>query len=186
MKLTDILAISGKPGLYQISANRDNGLIANALGSDKKSFYSSRTHMFTPLENITVYTETDTIELLEVFKKMKADEKGIISANANNDDLRAYFTKLVPDHDQEKVYVSDIKKIVKWYETLNEFGFLKEEKVKASKEGKESKEDKEAKAGSTSAKSVAPKAAAKKAAPKKAAPKAPVKKIEKRGSQRGN
>lgn len=180
MKLTDILAISGKPGLYQISANRDNGLIASALGSDKKNFYSSRTHMFTPLENITIYTETDTIELLEVFKKMKADEKGIISANANNDDLRTYFTKLVPDHDQEKVYVSDIKKIVKWYETLNQFGFLKEEKVK------EAKETKETKATSTSAKSVTPKAAAKKTAPKAAAPKAPVKKIEKRGSQRGN
>jgi hypothetical protein len=75
MKLTDIIAISGKPGLYQISANRDNGLIANALGSDKKSFYSSRQHMFTPLENITIYTETDTLELLEVFKRIKADEK---------------------------------------------------------------------------------------------------------------
>ena len=181
MKLTDILAISGKPGLYQISANRDNGLIANALGSDAKSFYSSRTHMFTPLENITIYTETDTIELLEVFKRMKADEKAIVSANANNDDLRTYFTKLVPDHDQEKVYVSDIKKIVKWYETLNKFGFLKEEKVK------EEKESKEAKAGTTTAKSAVPKAAAKKAAPAtKAAPKAPAKKIEKGGSQRGN
>lgn len=183
MKLTEILAISGKPGLYQISANRDNGLIANALGSDKKNFYSSRTHMFTPLENITVYTETDTIELVEVFKKIKADEKALVSPNASNDELRAYFTKLVPDHDQEKVYVSDIKKILKWYTTLNEFGFLKEEpKAKAEKADKADKDSKEAKAG-VAKKAVVPKAAATK--PKVSQPKAPVKKIEKRGSQRG-
>lgn len=179
MKLTEILAISGKPGLYQISANRDNGLIANALGSDKKNFYSSRTHMFTPLENITVYTETDTIELVEVFKKIKADEKAMVAPNASNDDLRAYFTKLVPDHDQEKVYVSDIKKILKWYTTLNEFGFLNEE----SKATKEEKADKEAKAGTT--KKVAVPKASKVAKPKVSQPKAPVKKVEKRGSQRG-
>lgn len=175
MKLTDILAISGKPGLYKISANRDNGLIASALGSDKNNFYASRTHMFTPLENITVYTETDTIELVEIFKKIKADEKSKIASNAKNDEIRAYFTKLVPDHDQEKVYISDIKKILKWYDTLNEFGYLVETKETKGKGAK-----------TTETKKTAKKAAPKKAAPKKAAPKAPVKKIEKRGSQRGN
>jgi hypothetical protein len=176
MKLTDIIAISGKPGLYQISANRDNGLIANALGSDKKSFYSSRQHMFTPLENITIYTETDTLELLEVFKRIKTDEKSLIDSNASNDDLRKYFVKLVPEHDQEKVYTSDIKKILKWYTTLNEFGFLVPEVIEA----KETKGTSKAKGATKKAGQVSA------ATPKIAAPKAPVKKIEKRGSQRGN
>lgn len=174
MKLTDILAISGKPGLYKISSNRDNGLIASQLGSEKKNFYSSRQHMFTPLENITVYTETDTIELLEIFKKIKLDEKGMVDLKSKNEDIRAYFTKLVPDHDQEKVYISDIKKILKWYVTLNEFGFLNAEAIEEAQDGK-SKTKK-------TTKKVAPKTAAK----KMSKPKAPVKKIEKRGSQRGN
>lgn len=176
MKLTDILAISGKPGLYKISANRDNGLIASLLGSDKNNFYASRTHMFTPLENITIYTETDTIELVEVFKRIKADEKAKVASKAKNDEIRAYFTKLVPDHDQEKVYISDVKKILKWYDTLNEFGYLEA--------SAEDEDDKGSKTSST--KKTAKKVAPKKAAPKMAAPKAPVKKIEKRGSQRGN
>lgn len=175
MKLTDILAISGKPGLFKITANRDNGLIACALGSDKNNFYASRTHMFTPLENITVYTETDTIELVEVFKKIKADEKSKIASTAKNDEIRAYFTKLVPDHDQEKVYISDVKKILKWYDALNSFGLLEA-----------TPEDDASETKTSTTKKTTKKAAPKKAAAKKAAPKAPVKKIEKRGSQRGN
>lgn len=175
MNLREILAISGKPGLYKIEANRDNGLIASALGSDKKSFYASRQHMFTPLENITIYTEDDAIELVEIFKIIKKDEKSLIKANSSADELRAFFVKIVPTHDQEKVYTSDIKKIIKWYNMLNEFDYLKEETAE------------EAEAATKVAKKATKKAPAKKAVKQAAKPKSQnVKKVEKRGSQRGN
>tara|TARA_B110000037_G_C17107518_1_gene500457 strand:+ start:864 stop:1391 length:528 start_codon:yes stop_codon:yes gene_type:complete len=174
MNLREILAISGKPGLYKTETNRDNGLIASELGSNKKSFYPSRQHMFTPLENITIYTENDAIELVEVFKILKKDEKVLIKANSSADELRAFFVKVVPDHDQEKVYTSDIKKIIKWYNMLNEFGFLKEE-TKEEKEG-----------AKKTTKKVVKKATTKKALKQTAKPKSQnVKKVEKRGSQRG-
>ncbi|MGB0884825.1 MAG: DUF5606 domain-containing protein [Chitinophagales bacterium] len=176
MSLRDVLAISNKPGLYKIVANRDNGLIASPLGQEKNSFFPSRLHMFTPLENITIYTDSDTVELAEVLKSMKAEEKSMESLKSN-DDFRKFFIKVVPNHDQEKVYTSDIKKIVKWYKSLKEFGYLNED---ASNES-DSKAD-----TLDSKKKVAKKATKKAAKPKMAKPKAPVKKIEKRGSQRGN
>lgn len=175
MNLREVLAISGKPGLYKIEANRDNGLIASALGSDKKNFYASRLHMFTPLENITIYTEDDAIELAEIFKILKKDEKVLIKANSSADELRAFFVKVVPDHDQEKVYTSDIKKIIKWYNMLNDLDYLKEE----TKE--------EAEAAKKVAKKTTKKAPTKKAVKQTAKPKSQnVKKVEKRGSARGN
>lgn len=174
MNLTEILAISGKPGLYKVEANRDNGLIASELGSVKKNFFPSRQHMFTPLENITIYTEADSIELAEIFKTIKKDEKVLIKAKSSADELRAFFLKVVPDHDQEKVYTSDIKKIIKWYELLKKFGLLEEVKDEKSDSKKVSKK-------------TTKKATAKKTTKKVAKPKAQnVKKVEKRGSQRGN
>ena len=175
MNLREILAISGKPGLYKIEANRDNGLIASALGSVKKSFYASRQHMFTPLENITIYTEDEAIELVEIFKIIKKDEKVLIKANSSADELRAFFVKVVPDHDQEKVYTSDMKKIIKWYNMLNEFNLLQEET------------EEELEAAKKSTKKVEKKATTKKAVKQAVKPKSQnVKKVEKRGSQRGN
>jgi len=174
MNLSEILAISGKPGLYKIEANRDNGLIASEVGGNKKSFYSSRQHMFTPLENITIYTDVDSIELAEIFKIIKKDEKVLVKANSSAKELRDFFLKVVPDHDQEKVYSSDIKKIIKWYELLNKFDYLKEDKAEKNSETKKT------------VKKATKKTTTRKATNKTAKPKAQnIKKVEKRGSQRG-
>jgi hypothetical protein len=126
MNLKEVLSISGMPGLYKMVANRDNGLIVTALGDDKKKFVSSRQHMFTPLENITIYTEEDSEELVNVLKMMKekSSEIPLVKPNASSKDLRAYFTKVIPNHDQEKVYTSDIKKLLKWYDSLEKEGLL--------------------------------------------------------------
>ena len=140
------------PGLYKIVATRDNGLIVCALGSDKKKFISSRQHMFTPLENITIYTEDDSVELVTVLVKMKEEEKKnpIISPNSKGEELRKYFTSIVPDHDHERVYTSDIKKVVKWYTQLDENKMLVVEK--------EVKEDKKPKAKAKAKPKAKPKA----------------------------
>lgn len=141
MNLKEVLSISGMPGLYKMVANRDNGLIVTAIGDDKKKFVSSRQHMFTPLENITIYTEDDSEELVNVLKLMKekSAEVPLVSPNSSSKDLRAYFTKVLPTHDQEKVYTSDIKKLLKWYDALDKEGLLVFEEPKEEKKKKPAK-----------------------------------------------
>lgn len=135
MELKEILAISKLPGLYQIVTSRDNGLIVTPLGEEKRKFVASRQHMFTPLENITVYTNTDSVELSEIFKTMKTGKVALPDPKTEDKKLRAYFTEIVPEHDQERVYVSDIKKMVKWFVALDAQGVFDEKKEeKAVKE----------------------------------------------------
>ncbi|MCD8529257.1 MAG: DUF5606 domain-containing protein [Chitinophagales bacterium] len=104
MELKEILAISKLPGLYKMVATRSNGLIVSPLGEDSRKFVSSRQHMFTPLENITIYTQTDSIELLKIFETIKKDngKTALPDNKAKDADFRAYFTTIVPDHDQRK------------------------------------------------------------------------------------
>lgn len=147
MELKEILSVSKLPGLFKIIATRDNGLIVSPLGEDKKKFVSSRQHMFTPLENITIYTTTSSVELSEVLKEMKnkISEFPLPTKNDSSKKFREYFSSILPDHDQQKVYDNDIKKIVKWYEALDKEGILnyiekeKEENSKVVK--KEIKKD---------------------------------------------
>lgn len=146
MELKEILAISKLPGLYKMVATRSNGIIVSPLGEDAKKFVSSRQHMFTPLENITIYTNTDSIELVKIFETIKKDngKTAIPDNKAKDADFRAYFTSMVPDHDQEKVYVNDIKKVVKWYALLDANGLItldapKTEETKKEKAPKETK-----------------------------------------------
>lgn len=131
MNLKEVLSISGMSGLYKMVANRDNGLIVVALGDDKRKFVPSRQHMFTPLENITIYTDDEPVELTTVLLEMKKQsaKTPLVGANANGAELRSYFTKIVPNHDTEKVYTSDIKKVLKWYEQLDKENMLVEEKA---------------------------------------------------------
>ena len=143
MDLTKILTITGLPGLYEMEAQRENGIIVSPVGEDKKRFVSSRQHMFTPLENITVYTEIDSIDQKDIFLAMKAKEKEVpvVKPNDKGDVLRDYFVKIAPEHDQDRVYTSDIKKILKWYNQLDKEGLVKEDKTedKAEKEDSDKK-----------------------------------------------
>lgn len=160
MELKEILAISKLPGLFQIVASRDNGLIVTPLGEDKRKFVASRQHMFTPLENITVYTNTDSIELNEIFKLMKAGKVAMPDLKADDKSIRKYFTELMPDHDQQRVYVSDIKKMMKWFVALDAIGVFKEEKKKkeTAKPAKEKSETKKKEAAKKPAKKTPKKA----------------------------
>jgi hypothetical protein len=137
MELKEILAISKLPGLYQIVASRDNGLIVTPLGEEKRKFVASRQHMFTPLENITVYTNTDSVELTEIFKTMKTKGTAIPDPKADDKTLRAFFIDVVPEHDQQRVYVSDIKKMIKWFVALDSHGLFVEKKEEKPASGKE-------------------------------------------------
>jgi len=127
MEFREIIAVTGVAGLKKMIANRNDGLILCELDGSNKKFYSNRQHMFSPLDNISIYTEDDTVPLLDVFIKMKnqKDKTSIVNANASNDELRNYLGAILPTFDRERVNVSDIKKLVKWYVLLEDLDVFK-------------------------------------------------------------
>ena len=122
----DITAISGLGGLFRVDAHRSNGIIATSLDTGETKFISNRKNMFSMLETITMYTDSDNIDLWDVMEKMKTGEaeNPPVSANVSTDELKSYFEKVVPDYDRDRVYTSDIKKLMKWYYTLDEKGII--------------------------------------------------------------
>lgn len=141
MGLEKILSISGKPGLYELSAQTRGGFIAKSIIDQKKIAVNVR-HNVSLLSEIAIYTYTEEVPLGSIFQKMfeKEDGKEAISAKANKKELETYFSEILPDYDVERVYQSDIKKIVQWYNLLINNGFtdfapeVKEEKAKDEEE----------------------------------------------------
>lgn len=121
MDLTKILSVSGLPGLFKMIGNRSNGLIVEDIDSGKGRFCSSRKYQFTPLESIAIYTQEDTIPLREVFEKMlKIAPDKIPTPDKSDDELKAAFKNIVPDYDEGRVYLRDMKKMFRWYHFLND------------------------------------------------------------------
>ena len=129
MELKDIVSISGMSGLFEVVTKRTDGMIVKGFDDGKPQFISSRVHIFTPLDAITIYTgEKDTTELYKVLLEMKKQEKEnpVADANADGSVLKNYFQKVLPDYNEEKVYVSDIKKVIKWYQLLDKHKLVNE------------------------------------------------------------
>lgn len=126
MRIKDIIAVSGVPGLSKLVTSRDNGLLLRDLDSGRTKFYATRKHQFTPLETVAIYTNVDTIELKDVIKTMieQQAENPIIAHNASSPEIISYFEKIIPDYDRDRVYLSDMKKVLKWYRKLEEKGLL--------------------------------------------------------------
>ncbi len=120
MEFQDIISISGKPGLFLVQKQRNDGLILSRLDGTEKRFYASRSNLFSPLENISIYTLEDSILLKELFEKLDAkyNKELSIEASASASDLRAFMAECLPEYDKERVHVSDIKKVIKWYKEL--------------------------------------------------------------------
>jgi len=130
MDLSLVLAVSGKPDLFKMVANRSNGLIVENLNTGKTNFISARKHQFTPLESISIYTLEDTIPLKEVFQLLKKqDHAKIPPAGSSNEDIEQFFDQVVPDYDEDKVHIRDMKKVFRWYLFLHEKGMLEETKL---------------------------------------------------------
>ena len=164
MDLKDIITVSGLTGLYKITGQRGNGVIAENLEGTDKRFLAARKFTITLLENITIYAEEgENIPLEEVLQNMKKEEviSKKIEASAPSDALKSYFKSVQPNYDGEKVYVSDIKKLIKWFQLLDSKGLIPKEVKKKEKEAKEG-EEAEVKTKKTTAK----KATATKAKPK--------------------
>jgi len=145
MSLEKLVVVGGIAGVHKVAANRSNGLIIEDLDTGKKRFAPSRKHQFTPLESITIYTDDDeeTLELYKVFQNMfaKLEEVPLVKANSSNDDLKSYFATIIPNYDRDRVYIGDMKKIVKWFKFLNDRSLISLEEEKAEEaEVKETEE----------------------------------------------
>ncbi|WP_047547108.1 DUF5606 domain-containing protein [Psychroserpens sp. Hel_I_66] len=126
MSLDKILSISGKPGLYKIVAQTRSGFIAESLIDNKKVSVNIHSNI-SVLSEIAVYTLTEELPLREVLKKIKDKEDSketSISHKDSKDKLEEYFFEVLPDYDEDRVYASDIKKIVQWYNLLQKHDLL--------------------------------------------------------------
>jgi hypothetical protein len=137
MDLSKIISVAGKPGLFKILTQSRGGVVVESL-TDGRKMAIGQTQRVSTLSDISVYTTEGDVPLKDILSKIIAHTGGkevAVDLN-NNNALRAYFTELIPDHDQERVYVSDIKKLIKWYATLREKNLLGIEEEAAPKKTK--------------------------------------------------
>jgi Domain of unknown function (DUF5606) len=167
MTYNKIVSVTGLGGLYELVSSKADGGVVRSLEDKTSKFVSNRIHSFSHLESIEVFTKEDNVNLTEVFLAMKADKTAKPDAKADNAAIRAYFEKVYPDMDFERVYASDMKKMVKWSDILDKAGIeikLTEQVAGDEEAGDEKPAIVEKKAA---AKSVTPKAAAIKSGPAK-------------------
>ena len=126
MELKDLMAISVYPGLYRFISQGRNAVIVESL-EDKKRMSAYSTSRIITLEEIAVFTENEELPLAEVLKKMYSHSAGkeAVSHKSHADEIRRYFEAVLPEYDRDRVYVSDMKKIIHWYNLLLKYGLLK-------------------------------------------------------------
>ncbi|GET34818.1 hypothetical protein PbJCM13498_36810 [Prolixibacter bellariivorans] len=126
--LKGILAISGQPGLFKVVSEGKNNIIVESLLNGKKmpAFASSK---ISSLEDIAIYTLQEDVPLKEVFKNIIEKENGgkAISHKASTEELTNYFAEVLPDYDRDQVYISDIRKVIQWYNLLQEKELLNDD-----------------------------------------------------------
>lgn len=128
MKIEKILAISGKPGLFHLESQTRTGFLATSLLDGKRISVGIRNNV-SLLSEIAIYTLEKEVPLAEVFKNIKEKEnngKTAISHKSDDATLEEYFFSVLPNYDEDRVYASDIKKVIQWYNLLLEKGFLEE------------------------------------------------------------
>ena len=145
MELKGILAISGKPGLYKMLSQGKSSIIVEGF-EDKKRFPVYTAHNISALEEISIYTETEDVPLVNVFKSIFdiTEGKEAITHKSSRNQLEEFFSKVLPDYDEERVYISDIKKIIQWYNILYRNGLMVfEEEKEVESTDEEPKDEKQ-------------------------------------------
>lgn len=126
MNLLGIVAVSGKPGLWRALTQNKTGYILESLDAQKTKMVANiSTAKIAALADITLFGLEDDIKLVDVFGRMK-DASSVPDAKADGKVLRDFFREVAPDHDEEKVYASDMKKIISWYHILKELPLFNE------------------------------------------------------------
>ncbi|NOU16096.1 MAG: DUF5606 domain-containing protein [Bacteroidales bacterium] len=133
MELKDIMAISGHSGLFKFISQGRHGIIVESLSDGKRTNISASAKV-SSLSDIAIFTNDTEVPFKEVLKKIKDTENGAqaISQKSDDKELKKYFEKILPEYDRERVYTSDIKKVITWYNQLQALNLLdileKEEK----------------------------------------------------------
>lgn len=119
MELRTVLSISGKPGLFKLIAHRKNGVVVESLIDGNRTSIPATANV-SSLGDIAIYTYEEEVPLREVFKAMAevTEGKEAISHKSSKDQLEDFFGEVLPKFDQERVYASDIKKVVQWFNIL--------------------------------------------------------------------
>ncbi len=117
MEYSKLVAVTGLPGIFELISSRGDGAVVRSLDDNKTQFISNRVHNFSHLESIEVFTQRDNVNLAEVFQAMEKNSGSLPDAKDNNA-VKKYFEKVYPEMDFEKVYPSDMKKMVKWFDSL--------------------------------------------------------------------
>src|SRR6185312_7081866 len=132
MNLQGIVAVSGKPGLWKALAQNKSGYILESLDDHKiKLVANISTAKIAALNEITLFGMDEDIRLTDVFERMKSVEN-IPDAKADGKKLREFFREAAPDHDEEKVYASDMKKVIGWFNILKDLPLFSEDEPGAA------------------------------------------------------
>lgn len=137
MNLSGIISIAGMSGLYKVIAQSKNGLIVESI-VDKKRLPAHSTNKVSALEDVSIYSTGDDVPLKDVFQKIYDMEKGAkgIDHKVSDAELKAYFKKAFAEYDADRVYTSDIKKVIMWYNILQKEGLLETKEEVKEEEGK--------------------------------------------------
>lgn len=119
MDYNKIIAVTGFSELFELMASKSDGAILKSLNDKTSKFISSRVHQFTQLNTIEIYTTSDNVNLVEIYNIMKVSTEALPDIK-DNAALVNYFKKVYPEMDFERVYASDMKKVVKWFKQLSE------------------------------------------------------------------
>jgi hypothetical protein len=138
MILKDYLAISGEHGLFRFIAQGRNAIIVEHLETGKRSTAHGSAKV-SSLEDISIFTESEDLPLGKVFDKIFEKENGGAAVNAKSpvEKLKSYFEEVLPEYDRNRVYTSDIKKVILWYNTLQKLNLLVKDEPESAKESKE-------------------------------------------------
>jgi len=139
MEYGKLIAVTGMPGLYELVSSKSDGAIVRSLDDNTTKFASTRQHQFSHLESIEIYTTRDNVNLTDVLKAMEADG-GKLPDEKDAKAIKSYFEKVYPDMDFERVYTSDMKKMIKWFSIIkaNKIEIkLSEQEVEETEEVKE-------------------------------------------------
>ncbi|KPK85392.1 MAG: hypothetical protein AMS27_07450 [Bacteroides sp. SM23_62_1] len=133
--MKDILSISGYSGLFRYISQARNGMIVEALGTGKR-MNAFATMKVNSLKDIAIFTRDKEVTLEEVFRKIFEKESGgsALDSKSEPDTLKSYFSEVLPDYNEDRVYVSDIRKVLSWYNILHGLNILSFEKDKVVKE----------------------------------------------------
>ncbi|MEO7524299.1 MAG: DUF5606 domain-containing protein [Ferruginibacter sp.] len=119
MEYNKLVSVTGLSGLFELISSKSDGGIVRSLEDKSTKFVSNRLHSFSHLESIEIFTVKDNVNLTDIFLAMKESKEIAPDNKADAKDIKSYFEKVYPDMDFERVYGSDMKKMVKWFDILS-------------------------------------------------------------------